>query len=130
MRLFRLFIVVLLSATIPVQGVAGPTAVKVPCPMHANVHHAATAMPATDAANANADHVTDSKAHDCCKDTACTKTGKTCKSCQNCKIGSYAQMTSQVDLTFAKPADRQSPRHHSSFVALTLASIWRPPTLL
>jgi hypothetical protein len=129
MRLFRLFMVVLLSTAIPVQGVAGLTSVKAPCPMHA--HQEATQLPLAELATVSADsHGSSHDTHGCCKDGACLKTGKTCKSCQVCKIGSQAQMTSQGCGTFAKPCDNQTPRYQSLVLGVTLASIWRPPTLL
>jgi hypothetical protein len=70
MRLLNLFLITLLCIAVPLQGVAGILATKIPCPAEA------MAVKSVDTG----------KDHSCCNDAdTVVKTGKVCKSEQSCQ---------------------------------------------
>lgn len=112
----RTLLVLVLSLSIPLQGIAGalvPT--QAACPMEQTMQMA--------------DRAADNAGHGCCNDAdTFAKTGKPCKTGQQCvSVGIFMAAAPQVATL---PV---SGSHHIStsgfFVrTLDLSSVWRPPT--
>lgn len=112
----RTLLVLVLSLSIPLQGIAGILApVQVACPMEQNMQMA--------------DMVVDSAGHGCCNDAdTFAKTGKPCKTGQQCvSVGIF--MAAAPQLATLPVSNSQGISISSFFVrTLDLSSVWRPPT--
>ncbi|MBN8760227.1 hypothetical protein [Thiobacillus sp. 65-1402] len=114
MRRLRVFLFLLLSIAVPLQGYAHFAQPLVPCPM------GAAAMMALVDADA---------AHDCCEDAeTAAKTGKTCKSGQPCQTGGqhFSVYTSGLLPQEPVPATR-FPHIAADMFSFDPAAAWRPP---
>ena len=114
MRRLRVFLFLLLSTAVPLQGYAHFAQPLVPCPM------GAAAMMALVDADA---------AHDCCEDAeTAAKTGKTCKSGQPCQTGGqhFSVYTSGLLPQEPVPATR-FPHIAADMFSFDPAAAWRPP---
>ncbi|WP_439862545.1 hypothetical protein [Pseudomonas antarctica] len=108
-RLLRLILVMLLSLTLPLTGMAGVPSSTEPCPMHMSGMQMMGDM-SPDCCQASVDH------------------GKACKTGQECKTGGLLQLSMPV---FKAPLSMAHP------VALGLSTdfipdrtpsgVWRPP---
>ncbi|AZF63459.1 MULTISPECIES: hypothetical protein [Pseudomonas] len=108
-RLLRLILVMLLSLTLPLTGMAGVPSSTEPCPMKMSDMQMMSDM-----------------APDCCQDAA--NPGKACKPGQECKTGSLLQLSMPVlkaPLTLAHPLTASLS---SDFIPdRTPSGVWRPP---
>jgi hypothetical protein len=114
MRRLRVFLFLLLSIAVPLQGYAHFAQPLVPCPMED------TAMMAlVDAADA----------HDCCDDA---ETGKACKSGQPCQTGGqHFSVFSTLDVLSQEPVPAtRFPRIAADMFSFDPAAAWRPPAQL
>jgi hypothetical protein len=113
MRRFRVFIFLLLSIVVPLQGYAHVALPEVQCPMEQT------------ALMGGAD-----EAHDCCHegegDTQC---GKACKSCQPCHaLGQHLFPASSLGVLIQQPASSILYPHAAGFKpSFDPAATWRPP---
>jgi len=116
MRRFRVFLFLLLSIAVPLQGYAHFALPKAPCPMEQ--------MAMMDAA--------DAAAHDCCNDAeTAAKTGKACKSGQPCQsVGSLFPVTGLGDLPHVLATSARFPRLADITFSFDPAATWRPPAQL
>ncbi|WP_219266197.1 hypothetical protein [Pseudomonas sp. Xaverov 259] len=108
-RLLRLILVMLLSLTLPLTGMAGVPSSTEPCPMKmADMQVMSDMSP------------------DCCQDGG--DHGKVCKPGQECKTGGLLQLSLAV---LKAPLTRAHPLaigHTSDFIPdRTPSGVWRPP---
>ena len=108
-RHLRLFLLLLLSFVLPLNGMAGVVAVAEPCPMEAQ-HLAMDGMQGS-----------------CCDDQQKQPAaGKTCKSGQECKTGCTLQVS--VIKSSVVPSSQTVPSYSLDFIpAPTPFGVWRPP---
>jgi hypothetical protein len=113
MRRLRVFLFLLLSLAVPLQGYAHFAQPLVPCPMEI------TAMMAMVDADA---------AHDCCDESG-SQTGKTCKSGQPCQTGGqHFSVFSTLDVLSQEPVPAtRFPRIAANMFSFDPAAAWRPP---
>ncbi|MGU3309913.1 hypothetical protein ACLBW8_27045 [Pseudomonas sp. M5A4_2d] len=108
-RLLRLILVMLLSLTLPLTGMAGVPSSTEPCPMQMSDMQMMTDM-----------------SPDCCQDGV--DHGKACKPGQECKSGGLLQLSMPVlkaPLTLAHPLTASLS---SDFIPdRTPPGVWRPP---
>lgn len=112
----RALVVLILSLSIPLQGVAGMLApAQAPCPMEQTMQMG--------------DMAADDAAHGCCNDAATfAKTGKPCKTAQQClSVGVFMAVAPQV-ASLPAPGSQRIPATSFSARTLDLSSVWRPPT--
>ncbi len=123
MRLFRLFLLMLLCLAVPLQGIANVHMLSAPCPMEQPDRMAQTKM-----ANMDMDIQT-MVDHDCCNDIeTITKTGKVCKTGQDCPVSALYPASFAASLSVPL-----APATLHSFLVLSVrsfdaSSVWRPPT--
>lgn len=117
MRFIRVFLFVLLSIALPVQGYAHFVVPKVPCPMEP--------MAMMDMADAAA-------MHDCCNDAETAgKTGKPCKSAQPCQsVGQFLPFPELDALPQGLVSSVRFPHLADSLTSFDSAATWRPPAQL
>jgi hypothetical protein len=110
MRRLRVFLFLLLSLAVPLQGYAHFAQPLVPCPMEGSAM-----MALVDAADA----------HDCCDDA---ETGQACKSGQPCQTGGqhFSVVTFGLLPQEAVPATR-FPHIAADMSSFDPATAWRPP---
>ena len=111
-RLLRVILVMLLSLTLPLTGMAGVPSSTEPCPMQMS----------------NMPMMTD-MSPDCCQDGAnSADPGKVCKPGQECKTGGLMQLSMPV---LKAPLTRALPLAvglSSDFIPeRTPSGVWRPP---
>lgn len=107
-RHLRLLLLLLLSLTLPLNGVAGVLAFTEPCPMELH--------------GLSMDGMQDS----CCEDQQQLSTSKTCKSGQECKTGCTLQVS--VIKPSVVPSSQTVPSYSLDFVpSATPFGVWRPP---
>lgn len=108
-RLLRLILVMLLSLTLPLTGMAGVPSSTEPCPMKMSSMQMMTDM-----------------APDCCQDGV--DHGKACKPGQECKTGGLLQLSLAVlkaPLPLARPL---AASLSADFIPdRTPSGVWRPP---
>lgn len=108
-RHLRLFLLLLLSFTLPLNGLAGTSAFTEPCPMEAQ------------------GLTMDDMQGSCCEDQQKQPgAGKTCKSGQECKSGCAVQVS--VIKSSVVPSSQTVPSFSLDFVSSpTPFGVWRPP---
>lgn len=115
MRRLRVFLFLLLSLAVPLQGYAHFAQPLVPCPMEAA---AMMALVDVDAA------------HDCCDESG-SQTGKACKSGQPCQTGGQHFSVSTLDVLAQEPVPAtRFPRIAANLFSFDPAAAWRPPAQL
>ncbi|WP_248487999.1 hypothetical protein [Pseudomonas sp. CYM-20-01] len=108
-RLLRLVLVLLLSLTLPLTGMAGVPSSTEPCPMKMS------GMP-----------MMSDMSPDCCQDGA--EHGKACKPGQECKTGSLLQLSLAVLKAPLPSAYPLRVSASSEFIPdRTPSGVWRPP---
>lgn len=114
-RHLRLFLLLLLSFTLPLNGMASMSAFAEPCPMEAQ-GLAMDSMQAMDGMQGS-----------CCEDQQKQPgVGKTCKSGQECKSGCALQVS--VIKSSVVPSSQTVPSFSLDFVSSpTPFGVWRPP---
>lgn len=114
MRIFRLFMILLLSFALPFYGYAGFGVGVEQCPMHTSSEAMTEVM---------------MECCDCCEDMQTTsKTGKACKFGQACKPSSVYQMPAlQTSLAQQPIAVSLNFYNSSPPVSYDAAGVWRPP---
>ena len=113
----RIFLFLLISIALPLQGYAHFVVPKVPCPMEPM---------------AMMDMVDAAAMHDCCNDAeTAAKTGKLCKSAQPCQsIGQFQTFPQQDALPLGLASSVRFPRLATIPVSFDPSATWRPPTSL
>lgn len=112
MRRLRVFLFLLLSLAVPLQGYAHFAQPLVPCPMEAA---AMMALVDVDAA------------HDCCDESG-SQTGKACKSGQPCQTGGQHFSVSTLDVLPQEPVPAtRFPHIAADMFSFDPAAAWRPP---
>lgn len=108
-RHLRLFLLLLLSFTLPLNGMASMGAFVEPCPMEAQ------GLAMDDMPDSCCEHQLEQPA-----------TGKTCKSGQECKTGCALQVN--VMKASVVPSSQTVPSYSLDFVSSpTPFGVWRPP---
>ena len=117
MRRLRVFLFLLLSIALPVQGYAQFVVPKMPCPMEQ--------MAKMDGAEAAA-------MHDCCNDAeTAAKTGKPCKSAQPCQsAGQFLLFSALGVLPQDQAPSVRFPHLADILFSFEPAATWRPPVQL
>lgn len=117
MRRLRVFLFMLLSIALPLQGYAHFAAPTPPCPMEQ--------MGVLDMADAEA-------MHDCCNDSeTAAKTGKPCKTAQPCQSAVQFLPFSGLDiLTQELATSVRFPHLADVLFSFDPAATWRPPAQL
>lgn len=126
-RHLRLFLLLLLSFALPLNGMAGVAAVAEPCPMETQ-SFAMDRMQTMDDMQAMGDmQAMDDMQGSCCEDRQKQPgAGKTCKSGQQCKTGYTLQVS--VIKSSVVPSSHSVPSFSHDFVpAPTPFGVWRPP---
>ncbi len=112
MRRLRVFLFLLLSLAVPLQGYAHFAQPLVPCPMEAA---AMMALVDVDAA------------HDCCDESG-SQTGKACKSGQPCQTGGQHFSVSTLDVLAQEPVPAtRFPHITADMLSFDPSAAWRPP---
>lgn len=112
----RTLLALVLSLSIPLQGIAGVLApAQAACPMEQTMQMAGTAA--------------DNAGHGCCNDAdTFAKTGKLCKTAQQClSVGVFMVAAPQM-ATLPTPGSRHISTSGFFVRTLDLSSVWRPPT--
>ncbi len=120
----RIFICLLLSFAIPVQGFASMAAFACTCPMSHPLNHPAAMQMAMD------DSADDAAMPDCCKHHD-QNTCKDCKGGQQCHPSTSWQYFGSA-LAFQVPAIQPAvwlPRVAQFIPSFDPSSVWRPPAL-
>ncbi|WP_025858742.1 hypothetical protein [Pseudomonas sp. CHM02] len=108
-RLLRVILVMLLSLTLPLAGMAGVPSSTEPCPMKMSDMQMMTDM-----------------SPDCCQDSV--EHGKACKPGQECKTGSLLQLSLPVLKAPSTLAHPLLVGSSSDFIPdRTPSGVWRPP---
>ncbi|MGY2402097.1 hypothetical protein [Pseudomonas sp. SDO5271_S396] len=108
-RLMRLILVLLLSLSLPLTGMAGVPSSTEPCPMKMSDMQVMTDM-----------------GPDCCQDGA--DHGKACKPGQECKTGGLLQLSLAALKAPPPPAHPLLARATTEFIPdRTPSGVWRPP---
>lgn len=108
-RLLRLILVMLLSLTLPLTGMAGVPSSTEPCPMKMSSMPMMTDM-----------------APDCCQDGV--DHGKACKPGQECKTGGLLQLSLAVLKAPLPLAHPLAASRSADFIPdRTPSGVWRPP---
>jgi len=111
MRRLRVFLLLLLSLAVPLQGYAHFAQPLVPCPMEGSAM-----MALVDAADA----------HDCCEEAE--SSGKTCKAGQPCQTGGQHFSVFTLDVLPQEPvAATRFPRVAADMISFDPTVAWRPP---
>ncbi|NVZ18362.1 hypothetical protein [Pseudomonas costantinii] len=111
-RLLRLILVMLISLTLPLTGMAGVPSSTEPCPMKmSDMQMMADMSP------------------DCCQDGAASADhGKACKPGQECKTGGLLQLSMPVLKAPLTPAHPLAVSLSSDFIPdRSPSGVWRPP---
>lgn len=117
MRRLRVFLFLLISIALPLQGYAHFVVPKVPCPMEPMAM-----MGIADAA----------AMHHCCNDAkTAEKTGKPCKSAQPCQsTGQFLPFSELEALPQGLASSVRFPHLADTLFSFDPAATWRPPTQL
>ncbi len=122
MRKFRLFLLMLLSLAVPLQGMAGVHMLAAPCPMEPSSGMARMQMSDSEQAIAGAAE------HDCCNDAVtAAKTGQMCKTGQDCPVSALYPAGLSAALTLSVTPATHYPSLVLSVRTFDASSVWRPP---
>lgn len=121
MRMFRLFLLMLLCLAVPLQGIANVHMLSAPCPMEQSDPMAQKMQMADMDAQAMADH-------DCCNDAeTVAKTGKMCKMGQDCPVSALYPASLAASLSLPVAPAAVHPSLVLSVRSFDASSVWRPP---
>ena len=128
MRLFRWFLVFLLSVAIPFQGVVGLAVAETPCPMSAVMKQSMMKQSMMAKINSPQASTTEKTTHRCCNDAdTIAKTGKLCKSGQECQSSSLCPIVQPEPHVVSFPRTELLTSLNSLTLSFTPPAVWRPP---
>jgi hypothetical protein len=118
--LLQIFLLLLLSVTLPAHGLATLAVIAPSCPMEQGMQ--------ADAA-ARAQHAHASPDGTCCNDAdTAAKTGKLCKGGQDCKAGSLGQLPMHAATVILPVRLVTADGAHPARLDASRTRIWRPPS--